>query len=349
MPGTATGDGVGKRLSGLDGVRAIAVLMVLLGHAAGLPQFPAAARELLVLDIARFGVAIFFVLSGFLITTLLIDERDRRGSVSLRDFYLRRTIRIFPAAYLYIACAALVASIGWATLKPGDLLHALTYTMDYHHDRGWTLGHLWSLAVEEQFYLLWPLLFLWSGKRAVVVVGVIIALAPLVRVVAWMRWPQAHIGIDEEFQYVADSLATGCLAALLVHRFGKERLANAIPAVAYPLAALVALGAASFSEWPSFYLPVGATLVNIAIAVCLLGVVFRVNAGIDRVLNSRVAVFVGTISYSLYLWQQIFLARNSPLAREMLPLAVALPFLVACISYFAVEKPLIRLRERFRH
>jgi Predicted acyltransferases len=349
VPETATGDGVGKRLSGLDGVRAIAVLMVLLGHAAGLPQFPVVIRNLLVLDIARFGVAIFFVLSGFLITTLLIDERNRRGRVSLRDFYLRRTIRIFPAAYLYIACAVVVASIGWATLKPGDVLHALTYTMDYHHDRGWALGHLWSLAVEEQFYLLWPLLFLWSGKRAAVVVGVIIALAPLVRVVAWMEWPQARIGIDEEFQYVADSLATGCLAALLVHRFGKERLADAIPAAAYPLAALVAVMAASFSEWPSFYLPVGATLVNIAIAVCLLGVVFRVNPGIDRVLNSQVAVFIGTISYSLYLWQQIFLGRNVPLAREMLPLAIVLPFLAACASYFAVERPLIRLRERFRH
>ena len=86
--------------------------MVLLGHAAGLPQFPVVIRNLLVLDIARFGVAIFFVLSGFLITTLLIDERSRRGRVSLRDFYLRRTIRIFPAAYLYIACAVVVASIG---------------------------------------------------------------------------------------------------------------------------------------------------------------------------------------------------------------------------------------------
>jgi peptidoglycan/LPS O-acetylase OafA/YrhL len=77
--------------------------------------------------------------------------------------------------------------------------------------------------------------------------------------------------------------------------------------------------------------------------------VFRVNAGIDRVLNSQVAVFIGTISYSLYLWQQIFLGRNVPLAREMLPLAIVLPFLAACASYFAVEKPLIRLRERFRH
>lgn len=348
-PQAATGEWVVKRLSGLDGVRAIAVLMVLVGHAAKFPQFPGAIRDLLVFDIAGFGVAIFFVLSGFLITTLLVDERERRGRVSLRDFYLRRTIRIFPAAYLYIACAVVAASIGWATLRSGDVAHALTYTMNYHHDRGWSLGHLWSLAVEEQFYLLWPLLFLWSGRRALFAAGGIIALAPVIRVLGWALWPASHAGIDEEFQYVADALATGCFAALLVQRVGSERLSKAIPPCAYPAALLMALAAASFSEWPSFYLPVGATMVNLGIAVCVLGVVFRINPAIDRLLNCRVAVFVGTISYSLYLWQQIFLGRQVQLARDMLPLAIALPFLVASVSYFGVERPLLQLRERFRH
>ncbi len=348
-PGTAAGDRVGKRLYGLDGVRALAVLMVLMGHAAKLPQFPGTLKDLLVFDIAGLGVSIFFVLSGFLITTLLVDERSRRGRVSLRDFYLRRTIRIFPAAYLYIACAVAAAALGWVALRPGDVLHALTYTTNYHHDRGWTMGHLWSLAVEEQFYLLWPLLFLWSGRRALFAAGGIVVLVPVVRVLAWALWPASHEGIDEEFQYVADALATGCFAALLVQRVGAERLARAIPGYAYPVAALVALTAASFSEWPSFYLPVGTTLVNAGIAVCVLGVVFRVSLGVDRVLNCRAAVFVGTISYSLYLWQQVFLGQQVQLARDMLPLAVALPFVVASASYFGVERPMLKLRERFRH
>lgn len=343
------GEKVGKRLSGLDGIRAVAVLMVVVGHASKFPQFPAVVRDLLVLDIARFGVTIFFVLSGFLITTLLLDERARTGRVSLRDFYLRRTVRIFPAAYLYIASASLAALAGWVALAPGDVLHAVTYTMNYHHDRAWTLGHLWSLAVEEQFYLLWPLAFLLAGRRAIHVAVSIVVLVPAVRVLAWVLFPAERTGIDEEFQYVADALATGCLMALLVDRFGAETLAGRMPRWLPLAGAVAAVAAAAFSEWPSFFLPLGTTIVDVGIALCIFGAAYRPAAGVDRVLNSRIAVFVGMISYSLYLWQQMFLSRDLGLAHGRLPLAIALSFLAAAASYFMLEKPLLGLRERFRH
>lgn len=297
---------------------------------------------------ATLGVTVFFVLSGFLITTLLIDERARNGRVSLRDFYARRAIRIFPAAHLYIAFIAAAAAAGWVSLASGDLLHAMTYTMNYSHDRGWPLGHLWSLTVKEQFYLVWLFLFILSGARALLVALSIVVLVPVLRVVAWVFFPGERVGIDEEFQYVSDSLATGCLLALLVGRLGLERLAAMIPRWLFAAAPLATLAAASFIERPSFFLPVGATIVNTGIALSILWIVVRPHARPGRLLNSRVAVFIGTIGYSLYLWQQFFLDSERITMQNAVPLAVALSFLAAALSYCLIEKPLLGLRARFR-
>lgn len=335
------------RLPGLDGIRAIAVLMVVWSHMANFPGFPVFRSSSV--DFARLGVTVFFVLSGFLITTLLVDERSRKGRISLRDFYLRRTIRIFPAAYLYIGVVVVFAWLGLATRLPGDLQHAVTYTMNYHHERGWSLGHLWSLALEEQFYLLWPLIFLLARKGAILVALSVVVLAPVVRALAWILWPAERTGIDEEFQYVADSLATGCLLALLVARFGGERIAGMVPRWMFLAAPAAAVVATFFTDYPSFHLPFGMTLINVGIALSILWVVNRPATVVGCALNSRAAVFVGTISYSLYLWQQLFLNPQLMTMRYAVPIAVVLSFAAAIASYYLVEKPLLGLRERFRH
>lgn len=335
-------------LPGLDGLRAIAVLMVIVGHAARFPGFPATARSLLVVNIAHLGVTVFFVLSGFLITTLLIGERARTGRVSLAAFYARRTVRIFPAAYAYIAVVALAAWAGQVRLLQGDLLHAVTYTMNYHHDRGWALGHLWSLAVEEQFYLLWPLVFVRSGRRARSVAVLVLALAPVVRTLSWILLPAARDGMDEEFQFVCDSLATGCAMALLVERVGLARAGAWLPAwtgVAAPLATLAASG---LMDRPSFHLPLGATLVNLGIATSILWTVSRPSGLSGRVLNCRVAIVLGSMSYSLYLWQQLFLDIEGWPALPGLGPRLLLVLLAAAASYYLLERPMLALRARLR-
>ena len=151
------------RLHSLDGLRAVSIVLVLVGHVAGTVNAPAILTPLH--NLGNFGVKIFFVISGFLITLLLLDELRRRGKIDMRGFYLRRCFRIFPAFYFFIACMMIAHAGGYLELFPGDLLHAATFTMNYHHDRAWALNHTWSLAVEEQFYLLWPLLLLLLGTR----------------------------------------------------------------------------------------------------------------------------------------------------------------------------------------
>src|SRR6266478_508092 len=122
-----------SRLPSLDGLRAMSIGLVLFAHLANQPGL-IPLPHLVLGWLATLGVRVFFVISGFLITTLLLAEKSRSGSISLRGFYLRRTMRIFPPFYGYIAVMALAAAAGWIHLRPHDLLAAVTYTVDYHHD-----------------------------------------------------------------------------------------------------------------------------------------------------------------------------------------------------------------------
>jgi peptidoglycan/LPS O-acetylase OafA/YrhL len=324
-------------------------LLVLLGHAAHTPGFPAFLKQAIVFDTAHFGVNVFFVLSGFLITSLLIEEHRRTGSVSLRDFYIRRTIRIFPAAYSYVAVVALLAWLRIASLQQGDLVHALTYTMNYHHHRAWALGHLWSLGVEEQFYLLWPLSFLMLGEqRARTIALGVLVFAPLCRVSTWLLFPNMRIGIDEEFQTVCDGLATGCLIGMLAARYGTYGLISRIPRAVFLLAPVAAVLSNIFARWPSFFLPFGATISNLSLAVIMLWCIGNARSWLGRLLNLRAAIFLGTISYSLYLWQQLFMDGTFMQTGLRFPVNVSLAVMAAVGSYYLIERPLQGLRRRFR-
>ena len=164
-----------ERLHSLDGLRAISILLVLVGHVAGTVNSPGFLLPLH--NLGNFGVKIFFVISGFLITLLLLAEISRYGRIDMRGFYLRRCFRIFPAFYFFIGFVVLANAGGFLDLHANDVLHAATFTMNYHHDRAWALNHSWSLAVEEQFYLLWPLLLLLLGSRRAIVCAVLFVFA----------------------------------------------------------------------------------------------------------------------------------------------------------------------------
>ena len=157
-------------------LRAVAVLGVFLYHlhAAAMPG-------------GFVGVDVFFVISGYLITHLLIIEIEKSGSINLKSFFYRRVLRIFPAYYTYILAGVALAYFGVVEVLPGDVLHASSYMMNYHVERGWHFNHTWSLAVEEQFYLVWPLALLALGRRhALFLLVLMIFAVPCVRTVMWM-------------------------------------------------------------------------------------------------------------------------------------------------------------------
>src|SRR6266545_6905968 len=137
------------RLPSLDGLRGIAISLVLLSHFSMLsnPWLPVPEW---IFRLGDFGVNIFFVLSGFLITALLVNEHRRTGRIAIGRFFIRRAFRIFPAAYVFMFTIVTAAALGWVHLQPGEAVFALTYTTNFNTTPGWWFGHTWSLSVEEQ-------------------------------------------------------------------------------------------------------------------------------------------------------------------------------------------------------
>jgi peptidoglycan/LPS O-acetylase OafA/YrhL len=159
----------GEYLASLDGWRAVAILLVLLGHSmedlAAWAQQMGATIDLLSLKyIGMHGVHIVFGLSGFLITSKLIADEQKHGRISLWGFYIRRTFRILPATLFFLFAVGALALAGVLDVTLGRWLSSLLFSANYSTaDYSWYLGHFWSLAVEEHFYLIWPAVFLWLG------------------------------------------------------------------------------------------------------------------------------------------------------------------------------------------
>ena len=334
------------RIASLDGLRAISIGLVLLGHASGTAGSFLPAGIAYHLAIGDLGVRVFFVISGFLITTLLMEETERTGSISLGQFYLRRTCRIFPPYYAFLLVLIVLDSGQWITLAPGDVFHAFTYTSNYHNDRSWNVGHTWSLSVEEQFYLLWPaaLLILRRAGGLRLATAFVVA-APILRIVLWTFVPAVKDTVSTRFETVADAIAIGCILALVrgtIHRVALYRalLASRWLLVAPPIIVLAGL----LAERPRFDYLVGFTLRNVLIGVCLDWCITHPNGRVGRLLNRQPFVFVGLISYSLYLWQQIFLNRHVETLATTFPLNLALAGGAAVASYYLVERPVLTLR-----
>ena len=132
-----------SRIASLDGLRALSIALVLTSHLAGTQNFLLARGTLATYgDFGYLGVRVFFVISGFLITSLLLEEHRRSHTISLRGFYLRRSFRIFPAFIVYLLAVVLLQALGQLHLRDGDLFHAATYTTNYHYQRSWHLGFL---------------------------------------------------------------------------------------------------------------------------------------------------------------------------------------------------------------
>jgi peptidoglycan/LPS O-acetylase OafA/YrhL len=317
-----------RRIPSLDGLRTISIVLVLLGHLYGTAHYPKNALTFFLARYAHLGVQIFFGISGFLITTLLLNERRKTGRIDFYAFYLRRTRRIFPAAFFYITVMAIVA-------RPGYLGWAYSYTMCYAgQGRPWLLGHLWSLSVEEQFYLLWPFVLAFGFFRKEKIGFAAMLLTPFARLIFWRAGMR---DIDEYFPAVADSLVAGCLLA-----FYRPVLQVKARWLTQPLVFL-ALGALTASiPWmlPRVRMQIFlGGLPSVVIALFIFAAIERR----DWLLNNRVTYALGVLSYSLYLWQQPFLNHASNRWWTAFPVNILLALACAIGSYYVVERPFLRM------
>ena len=340
-----------NRIPGLDGLRAISIALVLVEHlpsCAGFPMTVDQAQLWRLSHIGRLGVRVFFVISGYLISTLLFRELEKSGKIDLVKFYFRRTLRIFPAYFVLVAVVAVLAAAGIIQLLPGDLFHAVTYTMNYHAPRAWWLGHAWSLAVEEQFYLLWPAVLLLFGRQRGLQGALLVVIA-----LPFLRFgSHRYLGHDplmgESFHTVADSIATGCLLAGFRDLLQRNptwvaiRDSRAFFLVPFAVVAVHIAG----QEHTGLRTLITYSAQNIGIAACLDWVLAKPRSAVGRFLELRPMVWVGAISYSLYLFQQLFLNCRAGGIAPPFPVNVALAFAAATVSYYLIERPALAMRER---
>ena len=342
-----------NRIPCLDGLRALSVLFVLCEHLSHTRHFltPSLVHVVEDGDFADLGVRSFFVISGFLITTLLLGEQEKYGSISLKRFYLRRTFRILPPCYVYIAVVGLCMLAGLLTLPLHDFVFAVTYTMNYNIHQGWQLGHLWSLGVEEQFYFLWPAVVAFAGsKRAMKIAVGVMCLAPFIRLAGfYFHWHPPGQYMVKPFETCCDGLAAGCLLAgtrgwLAEQSWYKAFLTSRWP---YLLPLAILLCNESFQR-PRISFMVGIPAENILIALLIDWVVRMPGTRAGRFLENPYLARLGVLSYSIYLWQQLFCTqtRFGDTWWGQFPVNVLSAVVCGWLSYTIVEQPALRLRDR---
>jgi len=319
-----------RRIPSLDGLRAISITLVILSH---LVKWKHVSLEVLG-SYGALGVHVFFVLSGYLITNLLLREHERSSTISLRDFYIRRAYRIFPAAFVFLA---IVIVLCWRQMRWYHAAAAVFYVANLDVTRPWIFGHLWSLSIEEQFYLLWPFALkkFPSHKTAILLCGFIAT------PVFWVGLYGFRVrnGLLGSLPAYADQLAIGCLLAIFAPRLPKIRGSFAL--VMFLVTIFVPWFPAT-TPWRSMFMLFALRpLLNISLA----GLVLHVIQVPYRALNWPPVAWLGRISYSLYLWQEVFCSNAS----LHLGYVLVVPALAcACLSYYCVEQPMLRLRDKRR-
>lgn len=342
-----------KHIPSLNGLRAISILMVIIGHIdqKNLNDF-FYSRWPMLID-AQLGVNVFFVISGFLITTLLLQEEAQTQTISLKSFYIKRSFRIFPIYYTLLGVYLVLQLIGLLQFTAQSWLTALTYTkyLNWHAD--WEMGHLWSLSIEEQFYLLWPFVFKFARKYRMHFAFAIILIVPALRML-YVKNQYEWMNDLTLFQRV-DAIMWGCVFAMYHDKllaFTQRMAAKAKFWLWIPFLAIPALSA--FSLLNHYYdmhlgwliVPFGnttGTIADIAIGFIILITIHYSNNIVFKTLNAKPLDYIGKLSYSLYIWQQIFFSAKLGFT-DMFPLNVVLIAIVALMSFYLIEKPFLKLR-----
>lgn len=330
-----------QRLPSLDGLRAISVGIILAFH---LRLLPTVGRpHWMRFDVSTLGMFIFFVISGFIITKLLLDERELSGEIHLPSFYGRRFFRISPALLSYLLGLAVLGKLGLASCTVRQLWLGLTFLGNYRYSGCVSTGHLWSLSVEEQFYVLWPVLLACLSRRAASkLLLMVICIAPVIRLVR-VAHGSDWTALEWHSESVADALAFGCLLAMERTRLHANRAFQWFAHSNLWIFLPIGIFAAGWQYSPLFYQGLGKTLMLLGIAIGIDISIRRSATGWGRFLNSPALLKVGLWSYSIYLWQQVFtlqLPGAQPYA--WFPLNLALSLGTGVASYYVIERPALR-------
>ncbi len=343
---------VSQKLSGyiptLDGWRAISIILVLLNHTRFDVSTPMLGSFLGRLsEYGAAGVNIFFAISGVLICGRLLQEEQDHGSISLRNFYVRRAFRILPPALLYLLTIAILSPLLAVTRL--EWFSALFFFRNYVYTNAlppthWFTGHFWSLAVEEHFYLLLPGILVLFPKKRVLALGALTC-----AIVGWRIWLVRHssstLGLRTDT--VLDALLIAAIVAIAANNEQLGALFRRYltpPTTVFLLAVYVAL--------LLMRVPFNLVLRGTVLPLLLLSTALQPHHLIGRILESALLRWIGRLSYSLYLWQELFFCDKwwhgaLPLGMlEKWPFKIVSLLACACVSYYFLERPMVRLGHR---
>lgn len=350
----------------LNGIRAMAILCVLVSHMFNhAHNVPFAVHHFFsgYSGLGNMGVRIFFVLSGFLITTLLLNEYNSSGTIALKKFYIRRFIRLMPVLALYVVVLAIADYFSNDLNLPlTDYIQAIFYIQNlqiWPHD--WITGHLWSLSVEEQFYLIWPVFFLFFNKKkyffyvlifsAIFSTTIGMGLIHL-NAVHPVQAPLLVKVVGNFIQHMGE-LSFGCLVGFYFFKNGAIKTPSIFHHAIFGMSLLLLfLSTSSYIVMPRTYQLPHQFFLLMAIAYVILYSISAVDTVYFRVMNSPVFDYVGKLSYSLYIWQQFFFTPSensySNIWYRTFPYCFLMLVITAIFSYELYEKSFLKLRNKFR-
>ena len=297
------------------------------------------------------GVNIFFVISGFLITSLLLQEEVETTTISLKKFYIRRSLRILPAYFFLLFIYFILCSFNIIGISHSSWLTSLTFTKYFNWWLDWFTSHLWSLSMEEQFYLLWPLVFMMGQTFRKIVVVFVLLIVPFIRYY-FFHHPNSYVNELTIFTRI-DAIAMGCFIAIYKNElitFLNKHWAKSFYFAITLLFILRYLPSVTGNVKVFNYLivPFGSThgtIANILISVIILYSIYGPQKYWHQFLNLKLMNYLGILSYSIYLWQQLFVMKSNYWVTNY-PQNLFFILIAALFSYHLIEKPFLKLKQK---
>ena len=330
----------------LNGWRAVAVSLVIAAHCATFLQNSGTEIGAKAADLfshAGIGVDIFFSISGFLICSLLLNEKHQTGTISLASFYIRRTFRILPPLLAYLVTLTTLRLSGlMPAIEPGEILTSALFVRNYFPAGSWYTGHFWTLAIEEHFYLFVPIVMsVLSWKAGLRFAITFVVCCAIIRWAEFVLWPDMKVEFRTEARL--DAIMYGAIGAFLVFhsRSAVERYLTGFRAIGILFAVVL-----TCYFFPA--MPVRRTVMAMAMPIPIIFTALHAETLLAKIFELSPVQWIGRLSYSLYIWQMLFLVPyDRPLGIfQSFPLALVCAFACAAISYYLIERPSIRLGHR---
>jgi peptidoglycan/LPS O-acetylase OafA/YrhL len=336
-------------LPALDGLRGISILLVILGHL----TLNSVYKDYF---IGNLGVIIFFVISGFLITTLLVKEKIKSKEISLKRFYIRRALRILPVAFLFLTTLTFLNLFLKLKIPASSFLSSLFFIQNVPKisTYNWYTYHFWSLSVEEQFYLTFPFLLAFSINKYLKFSVFLILMVAIVELLGFNK-----VGVFYTNKIIHNSafvlinlfgssiqILIGSVFSLLLFKkvlIVKDNFFSRYGGMIIFLVCILV----STKEFP-FFIPYFQLFVFPILIALVIILNLNENSVFTKILSNKLLVYIGLVSYSLYIWQQLFSNSQTWLIKiNSFPLHVLAMLVVANCSYYLYERPFLKLKKRF--